>query len=90
MFKNFSSFQPSIYISSIQLQTLLPKKKKKKKKKHFFRPPFQRFALDIPIENKTKQNKTNKNKTLKGVLHPRPVFGLFLHFSQNLQQIGNK
>ena len=26
----------------------------------------------------------------KGVLHPRPVFGLFLHFSQKLQQIGNK
>ena len=27
---------------------------------------------------------------LKGVLHPRPVFGLFMHFSQNLQHIGNK
>ena len=26
----------------------------------------------------------------KGVLHPRPVFGLFLHFSQKLQHIGNK
>ena len=26
----------------------------------------------------------------KGVLHPRPVFGLFLHFSQKLQSIGNK
>ena len=26
----------------------------------------------------------------KGVLHPRPAFGLFLHFSQKLQQIGNK
>ena len=26
----------------------------------------------------------------KGVLHPRPVFGLFLHFSQNLQHIGNR
>ena len=25
----------------------------------------------------------------KGVLHPRPVFGLFLHFSQKLQHIGN-
>ena len=30
------------------------------------------------------------NITLKGVLHPRPVFGLFLHFSQKLQHIGNK
>ena len=27
---------------------------------------------------------------VKGVLHPRPVFGLFMHFSQKLQQIGNK
>ena len=26
----------------------------------------------------------------KGVLHPRLVFGLFLHFSQKLQHIGNK
>ena len=26
----------------------------------------------------------------KGVLHPRSVFGLFLHFSQKLQHIGNK
>ena len=28
--------------------------------------------------------------SLKGVLHPRLVFGLFLHFSQKLQHIGNK
>ena len=27
---------------------------------------------------------------IKGVLHPRPVFGLFLHFSQKLQHIDNK
>ena len=27
---------------------------------------------------------------LKGVLHPRPLFGLFLYFSQKLQHIGNK
>ena len=27
---------------------------------------------------------------IKGVLHPRLVFGLFLHFSQKLQHIGNK
>ena len=26
---------------------------------------------------------------LKGVLHPRQVFGLFLHFSHKLQHIGN-
>ena len=29
-------------------------------------------------------------RTLKGVLHPRPVFGLFLHFSQKLKHFGNK
>ena len=28
--------------------------------------------------------------TFKGVLHPRPVFWLFMHFSQKLQHIGNK
>ena len=27
---------------------------------------------------------------IKGVLHPRPVFGLFMHFSQKLQNIGDK
>ena len=27
---------------------------------------------------------------IKGVLHPRPVFGLFMHFSQKVQNIGNK
>ena len=26
----------------------------------------------------------------KGVLHPRPVFWLLMHFSQKLQHIGNK
>ena len=30
------------------------------------------------------------NNTLKGVLHPRPVFWLFMHFSQKLQHIGGK
>ena len=32
----------------------------------------------------------NVQPSLKGVLHPRPVFGLFLHISQKLQHIGNK
>ena len=27
---------------------------------------------------------------IKGVLHPRPVFWLFMQFSQKLQHIGNK
>ena len=26
----------------------------------------------------------------KGVLHPRPVFWLLMHFSQKLQHIGSK
>ena len=29
-------------------------------------------------------------QVFNGVLHPRSVFGLFLHFSQKLQHIGNK
>ena len=29
-------------------------------------------------------------RSVKGVLHPKLVFGLFLHFSQKLQHIGNK
>ena len=27
---------------------------------------------------------------LKGVLHPRPLLGLFVHFSQKLQHIGDQ
>ena len=30
------------------------------------------------------------NKNFKVVLHPRPVFWLFMHFSQKLQHIGSK
>ena len=57
MFKNFSSLdRRSIFL----VYYYRPYFRKKKKKKHFFRTPFQRFAPDIPIENKTKQNK-NKN-----------------------------
>ena len=64
MFKNFSSLDHrSIFLVYYYRPYFRKKKKKKKKKKHFFRPPFQRFAPDIPIENKkTKQNKS-KNKT---------------------------
>ena len=31
-----------------------------------------------------------KFKKINGVLHPRPVLGLFLHFSQKLQYIADK
>ena len=37
-----------------------------------------------------RKNKVFFVDKFKGVLHPRPVFGLFLHFSQKLQHIGNK
>ena len=38
-----------------------------------------------------KRNHSDDNVArFKGVLHPRPVFGLFLQFSQKLQHIGNK
>ena len=32
----------------------------------------------------------NSLPQFKGVLHPRPVFWLFMHFSQKLQHIGSK
>ena len=47
---------------------------------------YVKVAYDILL-CKAKQK---KNLCLKGVLHPRPVFWLFMHFSQKLQHIGNK
>ena len=46
--------------------------------------------MSIAVPNGKKYIKTSENKAFKGVLHPRLVFGLFLHFSQKLQHIGNK
>ena len=43
---------------------------------------FQAYSCNSPTEMRVKH--------FKGVLHPRPVFGLFLHFFQKLQHIGNK
>ena len=34
--------------------------------------------------------KIGPSDCIKGVLHPRSVFGLFLHFAHKLQHIGNK
>ena len=74
MFKNFSSLDHRpIFLVYYYRPHFRKKKKKKKKKKHFFRPPFQRFAPDIPIENKT------KTKPLKG-----PTFHLTSHSSTPL------
>ena len=36
------------------------------------------------------QRSISQENAFKGVLHPRAVFGLFLHFSQKLQHIGIK
>ena len=44
---------------------------------------FLHSILGLPLAHYVYYN-------LKGVLHPRPVFGLFLHISQKLQHIGNK
>ena len=41
-------------------------------------------------DQRYKDLRSEIQRKLKGVLHPRPVFGLFLHFSQKLQHIGNK
>ena len=57
---------------------------------------YQRKQIIIKLINiynnnqEMKSSKMVKGSTIKGVLHPRPVFGLFLHFSQKLQHIGNK
>ena len=70
MFKNFSSLDHrSIFLVYYYRPYFRKKKKKKKKKKHFFRPPFQRFAPDIPIENKTKQKQNPLKDQLFTSLH---------------------
>ena len=71
MFKNFSSLDHRYILLVYYYVTDLTsaKKKKKKKKKHFFRPSFQRFAPDIPIENKTKQKQNPLKDQLFTSLH---------------------
>ena len=44
----------------------------------------------VVIFIQTNEQFENFSFFIKGVLHPRSVFGLFLHFSQKLQHIGNK
>ena len=43
-----------------------------------------------PIVMRKQLKKATDFCTFKGVLHPSAVFGLFLHFSQKLQHIGDK
>ena len=45
---------------------------------------------DAELEQELEEINQKRANYLKGVLHPRLVFGLFLHFSQKLQHIGNK
>ena len=42
------------------------------------------------IKNRFFLDENYKTILIKGVLHPRLVFGLFLHFSQKLKHTGNK
>ena len=58
---------------------------------------FKRFGIFYDLHDvfstMTKRAELCKNYSpciIKGVLHPRPVFWLFIHFAQKLQHIGNK
>ena len=53
---------------------------------HWFIFLFKAHLIGFCLLNAT----TASDKILKGVLHPKPVFGPLLHFSQKLQHIGNK
>ena len=49
------------------------------------------FEIGLVLVTWMAENKTAVSiHDFKGVLHPRPVFWLFMHFSQKLQHIGNK
>ena len=62
----------------------MPNKEQTNKPDEEMRSIKQEFLKAVRLQNKI------RNMELKGVLHPRLVFGLFLHFSQKLQHIGNK
>ena len=47
-------------------------------------------TVKCDYQSSKKVHETGKMKFFKGVLHPRPILRLFLHFSQKLQHIGNK
>ena len=60
---------------------------KKKKKNWGF---GKKWSLKFMISDSPFNEENWQNVLIKGVLHPRSVFGLFLHFSQKPQHIGNK
>ena len=54
-------------------------------------PPHNKsYSLRENIKTLKTKSSYSKTDCIKGVLHPRPVFWLFMHFSQKLQHIGNK
>ena len=70
-------------------------KKKKKKRHSVMRSIYPIFLFSLKIDTPFFEFASpgviiSNNIVLKGVLHPRLVFGLFLQFSQKLQHIGNK
>ena len=71
MFKTFSSLDHrSIFLVYYYRPYFRKKKKKKKKKKSISLDPlFQRFASDIPFENKTKQKQNPLKDQLFTSLH---------------------
>ena len=50
---------------------------------------YEGFITNLQTDSK-KFEEPYQFYNVKGVLHLRPVFGLFMHFSQKLQHIGNK
>ena len=55
-------------------------------KRHMYVPIYGYFLL-LRLHSRTLSSHI---VAFKGVLHPRLVFGLFLHFSQKVQHIGNR
>ena len=46
--------------------------------------------LCVPCQQQLSKISKLRRMFIKGVLHPRPFFWLFMHFSQKLQHISNK
>ena len=65
----------------------------------FFIPEYQAWLYESKIYHVHKIEEISQMQShesqciethVKGVLHPRPIFWLFVHFSQKLQHIGDK
>ena len=71
------------YLDGFEKERARKERKKKKEKNPRLDTCVTRFISEV-------DQKTDTICHFKGVLHPRLVFGQFLHFSQKLQHIGNK